>query len=81
MGSLKKIFKNLPKPLEWRYFYNNDLPLLMDFCEEVQEVPELAGLRPAQFTKLLCCELYRPEPVFITPELLSYNWHLDTNGF
>jgi len=38
MGSVEKILKNLPKPLEWRSFYNNDLPLLMDFCEEVQEV-------------------------------------------
>jgi hypothetical protein len=36
MGSVEKIFKNLPKPLEWRSFYNQDLPLLMDFCEEVQ---------------------------------------------
>jgi len=35
---VEKIFKNLPKPLEWRSFYNNDLPLLIDFCEEVQEV-------------------------------------------
>ena len=38
MGSVEKILKNLPKPLEWRSFYNNDLALLMDFCEEVQEV-------------------------------------------
>jgi len=38
MGSVEKIFKNLPKSLEWRSFYNNDLPLLMDFCKEVQEV-------------------------------------------
>ena len=38
MGQVEKIFKNLPKPLEWRSFYNNDLPLLIDFCEEVQEV-------------------------------------------
>jgi len=38
MGSVEKIFKNLPKSLEWRSFYNNDLPLLMDFSEEVQEV-------------------------------------------
>ena len=35
---VEKIFKNLPKPLEWRSFYRHDLPLLMDFCEEVQEV-------------------------------------------
>jgi len=34
----EQIFKNLPKPVEWRSFYNNDLPLLMDFCEEVREV-------------------------------------------
>ena len=37
MGQVEKIFKNLPKPLEWRSFYNNDLPILIDFCEEVQE--------------------------------------------
>ena len=33
-----KIFKNLPKSLEWQSFYVNDLPLLMDICKEVQEV-------------------------------------------
>ena len=33
-----QIFKNLPNPLEWRSFYNNDLPLLIDFCEEVREI-------------------------------------------
>ena len=38
VGSVEKIFKKLPKPLEWRSFFNHDLPLLMDFCEEVQEV-------------------------------------------
>jgi hypothetical protein len=35
---LEKIFKNPPKPLEWRSFFNRDLPILIDFCEEVQEV-------------------------------------------
>ena len=34
---VEKIFQNLPKPLEWRSFYRHDLPLLMDFCEEVRE--------------------------------------------
>ena len=38
MGRVEAIFKNLPKPLEWRSFYNNDLPLLRDLCPEVQEV-------------------------------------------
>ena len=35
---VENIFKNLPKPLEWQSFYIHDLPLLIDFCEEVQEV-------------------------------------------
>ncbi len=34
---LEQIFKNLPNYLEWRSFYLNDLPILMDFCEEVRE--------------------------------------------
>jgi len=37
VGSVEKILKNLPKPLEWRSFLNNDLPLLVDICREVQE--------------------------------------------
>ncbi len=35
---VKKIYKNLPKSLEWRSFYINVLPILMDICEEVQKV-------------------------------------------
>jgi len=38
IGQVENIFANLPKPLEWRSFFDNDLPLLVDFCEEVQEV-------------------------------------------
>jgi len=38
IGRVQKTFKNLPKPLEWPSFYLNDLPLLMDFCEEVREM-------------------------------------------
>ena len=38
VGSVEKIFKNLPKPLEWRLFYSNGLPLLIHFCEEAQKV-------------------------------------------
>ncbi len=38
IGQVENIFKNLPKPLEWLSFLNNDLPLLMDISEEVQEV-------------------------------------------
>jgi ParB/RepB/Spo0J family partition protein len=35
---VENIFANLPKPLEWLSFFNHDVPLLIDFCEEVQEV-------------------------------------------
>ena len=35
---VEKNFKNLPKHLEWLSFLNNDLPLLVDICKEVQEV-------------------------------------------
>ncbi len=35
---VEKIFKTLPKPLEWRAFYINDLPILMDISKEVQKV-------------------------------------------
>jgi len=38
MRRVDQIFKNLPKPLEWRSFYNHDLPILMDICEEVRKV-------------------------------------------
>ena len=48
MEQVGQIFKNLPKPLEWRSFYNNDLPLLMDFCEEVREVSILHHLNKSQ---------------------------------
>ena len=37
MGSVEKIFKNLPKPLEWRSCYRHELPILMDISEEVRE--------------------------------------------
>jgi hypothetical protein len=38
VGYVENIFANLPKPLEWLSFFNHDLPLLIDFCEEVQEI-------------------------------------------
>ncbi|GAF99255.1 unnamed protein product, partial [marine sediment metagenome] len=48
MGQLEKIFKNLPKPLEWRSFLNNDLPLLMDICKEVQDISIQHNLNRSQ---------------------------------
>ncbi|GAJ05277.1 unnamed protein product, partial [marine sediment metagenome] len=48
MEQLEKIFKNLPKPLEWRSFYSNDLPLLMDICKEVQDISIQHNLNRSQ---------------------------------
>jgi ParB family chromosome partitioning protein len=36
MGQVENIFKNLPKSLKWRSFYENDLQILMDTSEEVR---------------------------------------------
>jgi hypothetical protein len=48
MQQVEKIFKKLPKPLRWHSFYNNDLPLAIDFCKMVQEVSIQNGLSGAQ---------------------------------
>ena len=47
-----KIFKNLPKPLEWRSFYRHDLPILMDISEEVRKVSIQKGLNRSQIGAL-----------------------------
>jgi ParB/RepB/Spo0J family partition protein len=38
MGQVHEIFQNLPKSLEWRSFYSNDLNLLVDTAQEVRDV-------------------------------------------
>jgi len=38
MGSVEEIFKNLPNPMKWQYFYLNALPLLMGFFKEARDV-------------------------------------------
>ena len=49
---VEKIFKNLPKHLEWRSFYRHDLPILMDISEEVQKVSIQKGLNRSQIRAL-----------------------------
>jgi hypothetical protein len=49
---LEKIFKNLPKPLQWRYFYLRDLPILMDISEEVRKLAIQNSLSRAQIMAL-----------------------------
>ncbi len=45
---VEKIFTKLPKSLEWRSFYNHDLPILMDICQEVREISIQDGLNRSQ---------------------------------
>ena len=52
MGRVGKIFKNLPKSLEWRSFYVNDLPILGDICKEVREESIRRGLNRSQIRAL-----------------------------
>ncbi len=44
MGQVEQVFTKLPKSLEWRSFYNNDLPILMDICKEVRKISIQDGL-------------------------------------
>ncbi len=53
--------KNLPKPLEWRSFYNNDLPILMDIYEEVRKVSNQNHLNRAQTRALKKLKDVSPE--------------------
>ncbi len=41
---VEMIFKNLPKPMEWRTFHRHDLPLLTDIYPEVQKASVKHGL-------------------------------------
>ena len=38
MNPLKIIFINLPKRLEWKSFYVNELPIIMDICEDIRQI-------------------------------------------
>ncbi len=51
-GRIIKIFKNLPKSLEWRSFYINVLPILMDIYKEVQKISIQDGLNRSQIMAL-----------------------------
>ena len=38
MNLVKKIFKSLPKRLEWKRFYVNTLPIIMEICEDILQI-------------------------------------------
>jgi len=48
MEQVELIFKNLPKPLVWRSFLNNDIILLTDIPSNVQKISVKHGLNKAK---------------------------------
>jgi len=52
MEQVESIFKNLPKPLKWRSFLNNDLILLTDIPLKVQKASVKLDLNKAQTKSL-----------------------------
>ena len=52
VGRVDKIFKNLPKPLEWLSFLHHSLPILMDISDEVRKLAIQNGLSHAQIMAL-----------------------------
>ena len=49
---LEKAFKKLPKPLEWRSFYKNDLNLLVETPQEVRDLAIQQKLNKSQIRAL-----------------------------
>ena len=49
MEQVENIFKNLPKSLKWRSFYENDLQILMDTYEMRKDRPKLVSLKTVRF--------------------------------
>jgi len=35
---LEKVFKKLPKRLEWKSFYVHDFPLVREICEDIRKL-------------------------------------------
>jgi len=49
---VEKIFNNLSNPMDWLSFFKNDLPLLMDFCQEVRDLSDQHHLNKSQIRAL-----------------------------
>ena len=71
MRRVHQIFKNLPKLLEWRSFYRHDLPILIDFCEEVRE----ASIQPQLSEK---CSIGR-SLLYVIRYLTKYHFDFDNS--
>ena len=63
---VERIFKNMPKSLEWRSFYMHDLNLIVDTCIEAQDAAIQHGLNESQTLALTEEEVY-PRPFQAKP--------------
>ncbi len=61
VGSVERIFETMPKPLEWRSFYSNDLNLLVGTCLEAQDAAIQHNLNKSQ-TRALAKDAVYPRP-------------------
>ena len=52
VGRVDKIFKTLPKPMEWLSFLHHSLPILVDISDEVRKLAIQNGLSRAQIMAL-----------------------------
>ncbi len=48
IGSVQEIFKNLPKPVKWLFFYTHDLTSLVDICKEAQDISTQHNMNKSQ---------------------------------
>jgi hypothetical protein len=46
---IESVFDSLPRPVEWRSFYNNDLPLVTKIDAKVREWRSTGGVLRADF--------------------------------
>ncbi|KPA18020.1 ParB-like partition protein, partial [Candidatus Magnetomorum sp. HK-1] len=50
---VEKIFKNLPKRLEWKSFFVHDLPLIEGVCEDIREISFKNQLNKSQIKAII----------------------------
>jgi hypothetical protein len=74
---VEKIFKKLPKPIEWLSFLHHDLPILIDFSDEIQKLAIQNSLSRAQ---ILALETLKTVSLFFLSLARSrgveHHWHL-----
>jgi len=58
---VEKIFKNLPKRLEWKSFFVHDLPLIEGVCEDIREISFKNQLNKSQIKAIIDIKNTSPE--------------------